>query len=256
MTLPLHRSPWFTHYATLMLELDSPIVEALTQVHYWAWVDTAVELYRKSHPTPSRAWLGDSKFPWREYDDPVILDAIVRIDGLAIRHISKQTFALCLAAVRNTATALPHVRQESVTDDQYVDLCLEAVQRMPYVLIGISRANATAVFRRRYPDICRVAVQQDGWALESVASEIIDPDIYVSLCLDAVTNDGTALKHIAQHHNILHAHPEICLAAVQQNGLALKHIPHQTIEICRAAVHNNPLARKYVLTQLLPYIDE
>jgi hypothetical protein len=94
--------------------------------------------------------------------------------------------------------------------------------------------------RNLTPEMCLIAVQQTGYALQYVPREYQTPE----MCLAVVQQNGYALRYVPWEHRT----PEICLAAVQQKGDALQYIPHefQTPKICLAAVQQNRFALNYV----------
>jgi len=83
-------------------------------------------------------------------------------------------------------------------------------------------------------EICKLAVQQTGYALQYVENQTPE------LCKLAVQQDGYALRHVENQT------PEICKLAVQQDGLALYYVKNQTPEICKLAVQQNRDALEYV----------
>ena len=62
------------------------------------------------------------------------------------------------------------------------------------------------------PELCLVAVQKDGWAIQLVKDQT----------------------------------PELCMAAVKNNGCALQYVKEQTPEICMAAMKNQIDAIEFV----------
>ena len=62
------------------------------------------------------------------------------------------------------------------------------------------------------PELCMVAVKNDGWALEHVKEQTPE------LCMMAVKNDGRALQFAKEQT------PEICLAAVKNDATAIQFV--------------------------------
>lgn len=62
------------------------------------------------------------------------------------------------------------------------------------------------------------------------------------ICKLAVCQDGLALAKIPKEKRT----PELCMLAVKKNGMALDHVPNQTFSICMAAVRSDPNAFRYV----------
>ena len=81
--------------------------------------------------------------------------------------------------------------------------------------------------KEQTPEICMIAVKQNGWALRYVEEQT--PEI----CMAAVQQNGLALKYVKEQT------PEICMAAVQRNGYALRYVKEQTPELCAEAVKND-----------------
>ena len=84
-------------------------------------------------------------------------------------------------------------------------------------------------------ELCKLAVQQDGCALEFVENQTEE------LCKFSVQQDGYALSFVKIEQT-----EELCKLAVQKNGLALEYVKNQTEEICKLAVQQNGDALHYV----------
>lgn len=145
--------------------------------------------------------------------------AIVRRDGLALQHVTRQMPDICRVAIQENPAALGWVV------DQTDDMCMAAVQRNGMMLSNV---------RKQTIAICRAAVRQNGLALRHVARQC------ASVCLLAVQSNGLAIFDVRRQTDT------ICRAAVQQNGLALRYIDNQTEAICLLAVKQNVLAIEYV----------
>jgi hypothetical protein len=109
---------------------------------------------------------------------------------------------------------------------------LERVQRSGVPLCFIPE-------RRRTPEVCLAAVQNNGYALSYVPKQT--PEI----CLAAVRRNGGALQYVVTQT------PEICMAAVQATGEALYYVKTQTPEICMAAVRQSGQALEFVKDKTL-----
>ncbi len=110
-------------------------------------------------------------------------------------------------------------------DKQTPEICLVAVQQSGFALQYV---------KEQTPTICLAAVQQNGFALKYVKEQTPE------LCLAAVQRYGQALEYVNEQS------PTICLAAVQQTGFSLYHVKEQTPELCLAAVQQDELSLKYV----------
>ena len=84
---------------------------------------------------------------------------------------------------------------------------------------------------------CKIAVQQNGYALEFIENQTEE------LCKLAVQQNGLALTLVKDQTD------EVCKLAVQQNGMALRYVKNQTGEICKLAVQQNGNALFYVNNQ-------
>jgi hypothetical protein len=143
-------APWLTTYAALELLLPSPILYSLTV--YWDWVRTSLAIYRAK----------PGAFPWAQYQDRGLLLYIVRIRGLALRHIQYRTYSQCSAAVRQDWRALKYVK--------------------PHDPLHAS-----------YHAMCRIAVKQNGLALLYVQ----EPSLQI--CLLALANAPAAERYVPSH---------------------------------------------------------
>ncbi|MFW6015494.1 MAG: DUF4116 domain-containing protein [bacterium] len=85
---------------------------------------------------------------------------------------------------------------------------LEFIKRNPLDLSGI---------KEQTPELCMIAVKQDGRALKYVKSQT--PEI----CMEAVKQDGRLLEYVKSQT------PEICMAAVKQTGIALIYTSNDVI---------------------------
>jgi len=85
--------------------------------------------------------------------------------------------------------------------------------------------------------ICKLAVQKNGLALQYVIVQTKE------ICNFAIQQNAFALKYVIFQNN------ELCKLAVKQNGLSLYYVETQTKELCKLAVQQNPNALKYVKNQ-------
>ena len=114
--------------------------------------------------------------------------------------------------------------------NQKPDICLVALKQ---------NGHALQFVKEQTPDICLAAVKQNGHALQFVKEQT--PDI----CLAAVKQNGHALQFVKEQT------PDICLVAVKQNGHPLQFVKEQTPEICLAAVKQNGQALQFVKNKTL-----
>ena len=97
----------------------------------------------------------------------------------------------------------------------------------------------------RTPYLYEIAVKQDGMALEYVPKEFKT----LELCKIAVKNNGSALGYTPEELKT----EELCAIAVKQNGKSLEHVKKnfKTSKLCELAVKQNGLNLMYV-----PYISK
>jgi hypothetical protein len=113
------------------------------------------------------------------------------------------------------------------------DFCKSAVQQNGYAIVYVKSELLTE-------DICKLAVQQNGYAILYVNSELLTEDI----CKLAVQQNWCAIVYVKPELLT----EDICKLAVRQNGLALQYIrPElQTKEMCDMAVKQNKYALEFV----------
>lgn len=175
---------------------------------------------------------------------PAICLAAVKQRGFAIQFVEKQTPEICLQAVRTHGYALRFVKE--ITNE----LCMEAVK---------SEGIALEFVVDQTEELCKAAVSQDGLALQFVREQTHE------ICLQAVRQNGMSLEYVEnptkeivieaakQSRYVLYRFnikdPDVCLAAVKSDGQALQYVREQTPEICLAAVNQRGRALKFVKQQ-------
>jgi Domain of unknown function (DUF4116) len=120
-------------------------------------------------------------------------------------------------AIEQNGMTLQHVPEITL------DLCRLAVEQNGLALEYVYINNKT-------PELCRLAVEQNGRALHHVPENYWTP----KLCRIAVEQDGRALGYVPVNKRT----PELYSIAVQQNGLVLYDVlkEHRTPELCYMAV--------------------
>ena len=125
-------------------------------------------------------------------------------------------------------TVNEHRAFEYVKEQSY-DICILAVQRN-----GLALQYVKNEFRTE--KVCTLAVQQNCLALQYVPGHCQTE----SMCKEAIQQNVYALQYVnCQSY-------DLCLSIVQRNGLALEHVEAQTQVICNIAVQQNCYALKYV----------
>lgn len=74
--------------------------------------------------------------------------------------------------------------------------------------------------RNQTVELCKLAIEQNIYALRSVKKELFTSEEYSEICLFAVKKNGKALRYI--HENDVTK--EICVQAVKQNEKAIKYV--------------------------------
>ena len=193
--------------------------------------------------------------------------------------IKKQTYKICLAAVKADGLSLRYI---DLDKDHYYDLCLAAVHQN-----GLALQYVDQRYIDNYYDICVAAVNQTGDALQYVGSQwqqslgtqsngscdVIIPDnitakMYIKLCSDAVANISSSIRYIDVLHltrnveeqtDINNAYFDLCIQAVSDDGVNLQNVfvpqnvvtsqlltPELYKKICLAAVRENGLVLSLV----------
>lgn len=184
--------------------------------------------------------------------------------------MEKQTDALCLAAVKNTAAAFAFVKNETP------EFALAAVKQNGLALEYIKQENHT-------DEICLAAVKQNGLALEFVeelkqtheialaaVKQNADAFDFVresnrskAVCVETVKRQPMRLVDMPDDHDVrlaavkadgravglIHSQPpELCIEAVKHNGFNLKYIQekNRSAEVCLEAVKDKGNALEFV----------
>ena len=108
-------------------------------------------------------------------------------------------------------------------DEQTEEICKLAVQQNGYALKYVKIEQTE--------EICKLAVQKNGYSLSFVKIEQTE-----ELCKLAVQQNGLSLCYVKNLTD------EICKLAVKQNGLALHIVKHQTEELCKLAIQQTGYA--------------
>jgi hypothetical protein len=193
---------------------NAALGHAIAEAKWEGMADTLAEFLRQCPEAITFIKVEDRK--------PEVCLEAVRMNGLALEHISEQTPALCRDAVRQNGWALEYVKEQTPV------LCLEAVRQNGWALEYVNEQT---------PELCLEAVRQNGWALEYVNEQTPE------LCLEAVRQDGLALQYAKEQT------PALCLEAVRQDGWALDYVKEQTPELCLEAVRQHASSLYYVKEQ-------
>lgn len=194
---------WLTHYCVLVLEWDSPIIEALAL--YWKWVKDAPNVYKRDPVS----------FPWEQYQDPVPLMRVAHFHPECLQWIpytmQDKYPQLALSIIQRYPNYLHWARCQTA------ELCLMAMKGRNGKL---SSVNLKELDMRgelhQYPDICMAAVQSRGIQLAVVNKQRAAlQEYYPELCRAAVTRTGIALQYVPA--DIQEAHPDIVVTALKEN---------------------------------------
>jgi uncharacterized membrane protein len=181
-----------------------------------------------------------------EKQTPEISLAATQQNGALLQFVEKQSDAICLAAIKNTATAFAFIKNKTP------EFALAAVEHNGLVLQYIKQENHT-------DEICLTAVKQNGLALKFVEELKQTPEI----ALAAVKNDADAFDFVREANRS----EEVCietvkrqpmrlvdmpdnyyvhLAAVKADGRVIGLTPSQPPELCIEAVKQNGFNLKFV----------
>lgn len=176
-----------------------------------------------------------------EKNDPDILLAAIRTNGLALQYAAKPLqadFEIVLTAVQNEGNSL-----------QYADATLKAnptIVRAAITQRGRSLEYASDTIRNT-PEIVLAAVTKDGRALKYASPELQDDETIVKA---AVTNAGWTLQFSSDR---LKSNKSVVLTAVKKNGSALLYAGYtlkKDKEVVLAAVTNMGHAVQYADEEL------
>lgn len=266
LVAPVELLHWLTPYLTLIVEVDGPIIEALSV--YWKYVKRRVAMYNIKEfvyppdidPVILRALLQRNgihlrQVPLRLRTPELCRDAMLRYP-LALEWVPNQTKEMCKDALARAdpETVLKIIRDprpkyymEVVTkdslllrlaDNQSNRLCMAAVQQ---------NGQAVRYVKHQTEKICMAAVKQDGMALQWVRVRSY------KVCVAALQQNGEAIRYAEHDHQP--KYPEFALIAIGQNPYVLSQIPLQlrSFDMCSAAVSGNGLMLQYVPTGLQIY---
>ena len=164
--------------------------------------------------------------------------------------------AMCLKTVTNSARGILDVntRSPDIPEEIYNTLCFYSV---------VLHKKALHYIRPQTPNLCYVAVRQNGLSLKYVLAHNLTPYQYYKICLTAVKENGLSLSHMKIKPLLsIDRYVEIFLASVTNNVRALEivnlfikkltsmqyHITPEIYEtICMTAVAKSNLCIEYVL---------
>jgi hypothetical protein len=181
---------------------------------------------------------------------------------------NKLTQLLCLDAVEQNSNTL-----ECIPDNKKsYEMCQKAV-----INSGLLLQYVPEDIKIMYNfEICKIAIEQNSYALEHILIYEMTPTKYLYFCelalknnimrnfdkidlsLKAVKNNGLALQYVNKNIMSEDNYDEICISAVKNNGLALQYVDKNNMRedyynmredyynICCFAIIENPLALQYV----------
>jgi hypothetical protein len=159
--------------------------------------------------------------------------------GCSLQHVPRPlvTEELCMAAVKNRSKAVKYV--------PFGSLSREFGKKISLIAVRESGLNLQYIDPKQpyYSEICDVALEQNGAALEFVADELQTPQMIKMV----VSRNGCDLRYVPRgkctSEVIQHVHPhdmtvELCEMAVSSVGAAFEHVPDQfkTYKMCVVAV--------------------
>ena len=120
--------------------------------------------------------------------------------------------------------------RNKLQQDKTLGLVLSAIMR---------NGEAIAYVENPTPNLCKLAVEQFGFALQVVPQKLWTSELIEI----AVKGYGRALTLIPTKLRT----EKLCLLAVQNDGMALKFCKYQTAEMQKIAVAQNPKAARYCI---------
>ncbi|ENY8693103.1 TPA: hypothetical protein ACSVPQ_002477 [Clostridioides difficile] len=156
--------------------------------------------------------------------------AMVKEDGVYIMNVQKQSYEMCIEAVRNNKEAILYIRWDelNLTKEQKNNIYLEVIEDKRQASEYINELTGELYFN---------AVKQDGGVLLLVYIMNVQKQNY-EMCLEAVKNSKEAILYIRWDELNLTKEQKnnIYLEAVRNDGLSLEYIEEQTEEICIEAI--------------------
>ena len=181
---------------------------------------------------------------------------------------------LAFKHVNNIIKIIINIKPDLIIIDKtiYYNMCIKAVERDGNELEHVRDYNLSSTpisfgGDKPYEAICKAAVQQKGFALRHVPTNII-PIVSRQIMELAVQQNGLVLECINDNERYNRAklgdkkevfnpicptyYEIICKEAVKQNSLALKFVDKEKMDdteyknICDLAVKQNPDAQKYI----------
>ncbi len=143
------------------------------------------------------------------------------------------TYTVCKAAIDDDNSALQYIKRELLTETEYYNICLLAVDYNGWCLRWVPPDVQTQ-------ELCDVAVESICWALQYVRDEY---KTYEN-CMSAVQRNGQILVHVPQSFIDM----AMCVVAVTSRYECLNLIPREfvTRELCYSAVRANGRNIQYV----------
>jgi hypothetical protein len=203
----------------------------------------------------------------------------VSSDGMKLKSVTKQTEAICIAAVRNNVNALPFCE---VLTSEIIEVALQRDKNALDLIPKRAGFEAWKIAVSMYPEnlfkapvlderLCRIAVCENPQLFPKVKNMDFSVKLFVSMLRSFSWNISepdkwaSMLKQLEpKFWNLLVASnpkyfpytpqtPQTCLAAVRYNGDFLKHVKDKTPEVCLEAVKNRYTALAYV-AELTPIL--
>jgi hypothetical protein len=143
------------------------------------------------------------------------------------------------------------------TEEQTIELCLEALNHSPellknidvhteeIVMFAIQKSYSCFIYSKlQTPEICKYVLNKNGVLIKFIDDQTED------LAEIAVKNNGSSLMFV---NNKTH---NVCKFAVQEYGCALRHVPieMQNAELCELALKQNINAFLFVRDDLKKFV--
>ena len=202
----------------------------------------------------------------------LLLEALQNSENMSNKEIYKTS----LLAVKIDGTALYYVNKlkSKITDDQYFEICKQAIQSSYWNAFNIVIADNMTP--EQYYEICELAVTKYGTVLEYVKINKMELEQYYKICKLAVQTNGFALHFVITDNMTDNQKQLICQEALQHldnlsneeiyktflvavkidgnllfyvNKLISKLTYEQYYKICKEAVNKNREATSYIISK-------
>lgn len=160
-----------------------------------------------------------------EFNDEQKCFILIKKNPKILKYIKKQTYELCLTAVKNNGSSLEYVKPELQTKK----LCTIAVENYGYAIEYVNDEFLTK-------EICLKAVKAHGFSFRKLKDEFKTKDIYI----EAIKSKYSLLKYISNKPDLI-IDNNLLLESIRYNARTFEDIEHKYInkEFCDEAIKKN-----------------